>query len=392
MLSLEPMELKGPLRWSLPPSKSHMIRWLVMASQSSKKSTLRFSNEPGQDVSSMAECLELLGAVIERNENEWTVKGVGKEGFTTPKQNLDCCNSGTAARFLMAIAAGIGEEIHIDGDESLRERDMSALSGVLRELGCTVSGDYLPLSVTGPLKTSSASLDISTSSQPLSAMLLAAPRFPFPINLEIIGKAVSRGYYEMSFEIARRCESKNNFSSKSIDIVPWEVLVPEVVTVPTEDSLLPIAMLISELHDVNLEIEMAESSPAIVSLAEQSEILDLRDESDLICPASALMAIGKGGQIIGANHSRGKESDRLDSTVYLLRCFGMHAEVTNEGLMIPGGQIPAPPSEPVETQLDHRLAMTAMVLASKFGGEICEPEISAVSDPGFISRLLELGD
>ena len=363
-----------------------------MASQSSKKSTLRFSNEPGQDVSSMAECLELLGAVIERNANEWTVKGVGKEGFTTPKQILDCCNSGTAARFLMAIAAGIGEEIHIDGDESLRERDMSALSGVLRELGCTVSGDNLPLSVTGPLKTSSASLDISTSSQPLSAMLLAAPRFPFPINLEIIGKAVSRGYYEMSFEIARRCESKNNFSSKSIDIVPWEVLVPEVVTIPTEDSLLPIAMLISELHDVSLEIEMAESSPAIVSLAEQSEILDLRDESDLICPASALMAIGKGGQIIGANHSRGKESDRLDSTVYLLRCFGMHAEVTQEGLKIPGGQIPESPCDPVKTHQDHRLAMTAMILASKFGGEICEPEISAVSDPGFISRLLELGD
>jgi len=392
VLSLEPMELKGSLEWSLPPSKSHMIRWLVMASQSSGTTTLRFSSEPGRDVYSMADCLELLGSEIERNKDEWVVTGVGKEGFTTPKQILDCGNSGTTARFLMAISAGIGGEIKIDGDESLRERDMSVLSGVLRELGCTVSDDTLPLSVTGPLKTNIASLDISTSSQPLSAMLLAAPKFPFPIDLEIAGKAVSRGYYEMSFEIARSCESKNKFSSGSIEIVPWEVLVPEVVTVPTENSLLPIAMLISELHDVNLEIEMAESSRAIVSLAERSEILNLRDESDLICPASVLMAIGKGGKIVGVNHVRGKESDRLDSTIYLLRCFGMHAEVTNEGLMIPGGQIPAPPSEPVETQLDHRLAMTAMVLASKFGGEICEPEISAVSDPSFISRLLELGD
>ena len=70
----------------------------------------------------------------------------------------------------------------------------------------------------------------------------------------------------------------------------------------------------------------------------------------------------------------------------------MYAEVTHEGLKIPGGQKPETPRDPVETHLDHRLAMTAMVLASKFGGEICEPEISAVSDPGFISRLLELGD
>lgn len=392
MLSLKPMKLKGPLQWSLPPSKSHMIRWLVMASQSSGTTTLRFSNEPGRDVYSMADCLELLGSQIERNKDEWIVTGVGELGFTTPKQILDCGNSGTAARFLMAISACNNEEINIDGDESLQERDMSVLSGVLRELGCTVSEDTLPLSVTGPLKTNSASLDISTSSQPLSAMLLAAPRFPFPINLEIVGKAVSRGYYEMSFEIARSCKSENNFSSESIDIVPWDVLVPEVVNVPTENSLLPIAMLISELHDINLEIEMAESSPAIVSLAEQSEILDLRDESDLICPASVLMAIGKGGRITGVTHVRGKESDRLDSTIYLLRSFGMYAEVTHEGLKIPGGQKPETPRDPVETHLDHRLAMTAMVLASKFGGEICEPEISAVSDPGFISRLLELGD
>ena len=77
MLSLKPMKLKGPLQWSLPPSKSHMIRWLVMASQSSGTTTLRLSNEPGRDVYSMADCLELLGSQIERNKDEWIVTGVG---------------------------------------------------------------------------------------------------------------------------------------------------------------------------------------------------------------------------------------------------------------------------------------------------------------------------
>lgn len=392
MLSIEPMNLKGSLEWSLPPSKSHMIRWLVMAAQSAEVTAIHFSSEPGHDVSSMADCLELLGAKIERNESEWIVTGVGEDGFTAPEQLLDCGNSGTGARFLMAIAAGMNEEVTIDGDESLRGRDMSAMSRVLRELGCKVSQDTLPLSVTGPIQTSSASLDMSTSSQPLSAMLLASPGFSLPIKLELVGNKVSKGYFEMSFDIARACGSQNKFSSDSIEIVPWEVRVPGVVAIPTEDSLLPIAMLISELHEVNMEIEMAESSPAIVSLAEQSEILDLRDESDLICPASVLMAIGKGGRVIGVSHVRGKESDRLDSTVYLLRCFGMHAEVTLDGLEIPGAQIPEAPVEPVESRLDHRLAMTAMVLASKFGGDIIQPEIAAVSDPDFISRLLGLGD
>ncbi len=392
MLSLEPMDIAGPLKWTLPPSKSHMIRWLVLTAQSSGSAAIRFSGEPGRDVSSMADSLELLGADIVRNDGEWIVSGIGENGFKDPPQTLDCGNSGTTARFLMAIAAGMSHEVRIDGDESLRERDMSALSGVLRELGCSVAGDSLPLTVSGPLHKGSARLDLSTSSQPLSAILLASPGFSFPINLEILGNSVSRGYYEMSFDIAKVCGSRNEFSPDSIEIKPWEVRVPEVITVPTENSLLPIAMLISEIHGVRLELDMAEASPAIVGLVEQSEVLDLTDESDLICPASVLMAIGKGGRIVGAAHSRGKESDRIDSTLYLLRCFEMDAKATEEGLEIPGDQTPRRPVDSVETHHDHRLAMTAMALASKFGGDVCEPEISGVSDPGFISRLLNLGD
>ena len=33
MLTIEPMELDGPIDWALPPSKSHMIRWLALAAQ-----------------------------------------------------------------------------------------------------------------------------------------------------------------------------------------------------------------------------------------------------------------------------------------------------------------------------------------------------------------------
>ena len=139
MLSLEPMDIAGPLKWTLPPSKSHMIRWLMLTAQSSGSAAIRFSGEPGRDVSSMADSLELLGADIVRNDGEWIVSGIGKNGFKDPRQTLDCGNSGTTARFLMAIAAGMSCEVRIDGDESLRGRDMSALSGVLRELGCSVA-------------------------------------------------------------------------------------------------------------------------------------------------------------------------------------------------------------------------------------------------------------
>ena len=70
----------------------------------------------------------------------------------------------------------------------------------------------------------------------------------------------------------------------------------------------------------------------------------------------------------------------------------MEVEVTQDGLEIPGGQTPDRPLTPVDSHRDHRLAMTAMALASKCGGEISESEICEVSDPGFIPRLLGLGD
>ncbi|MFL2493952.1 MAG: 3-phosphoshikimate 1-carboxyvinyltransferase [Candidatus Thalassarchaeum sp.] len=391
---MEPMDLEGVLDWALPPSKSHMIRWLVLAAQSSGTLAIRFSQEPGLDISSMAECLKTLGAVIERKEGEWIISGVGEGGFGSTNRVLDCGNSGTTARFLMAIAAGLSEPVTIDGDDSLRGRSMSVIAGVLRDLGCSVSGDMLPLTVTGPLKTGTARIDLSSSGQPLSAMLLATPGFTIPVTLDIVGRSVSRGYQEMSFDIAESCGSQNLLSEEEIELRPWKVNVPEAVTIPTEDSLMAIAMLISELHGVRMELSGAveSASPAIVSLSEQSAVLDLRDESDLICPASVLMAIGKGGRITGAAHSRGKESDRIDSTVYLLRAFGMDAEATKDGLEIRGSQSPSRPEIPIDSRRDHRLAMTAMALASRYGGVISEPEICAVSDPGFISRLIGLGD
>nr|AIF23659.1 hypothetical protein [uncultured marine group II/III euryarchaeote SAT1000_17_H07] len=75
----------------------------------------------------------------------------------------------------------------------------------------------------------------------------------------------------------------------------------------------------------------------------------------------------------------------------MLAAFGMASNATDDGIEISGGQVPARPKSPVETHGDHRIAMTAMVLASKVGGSIVNPEVSAVTDPGFIERLTGLG-
>ena len=394
VLSIEPMGLEAAIEWSLPPSKSHMIRWLALAAQAEGDTALNFTGSVGEDVLSMSSSLERIGARIEKDESKWVVSGVGSRGFRAPEKVLDCGNSATAARFLMTIAAGMGNPVSLDGDQSLRQRDMSALASVLRKLGCEVTSDTLPLTVTGPVVPGSVHLDISASSQPLSALLLASPGYSGVIHIKTSSHSVSRGYSELSYELAGRCGSSNEMSSDGVAIVPWRPITPNEAKIPGELSLLPLAMLLAELHDVKVVLNGGdlELSGAMMELAERTEILDLRDESDIIAPAAALMALGGGGKITGIAHTRGKESDRISSTVSLLNCFGMEAREVDDGIEIIGEQSPVRPKLPVDSQGDHRLAMTAMILASKCGGSVNGAEVCAVSDPDFIDKLMILGD
>ncbi len=388
------MELEGIIEWSLPPSKSHMIRWLALAAQTEGETALNFTGNVGEDILSMAGCLQDMGVSIEQGASKWVVGGVGPRGLRAPEGVLDCGNSATAARFLMAIAAGMSQPVSLDGDQSLRKRDMSALAEALRELGCEVTSDTLPLTVTGPVIPGLVCLDVSTSSQPLSALLLASPGYSGTIQLRISSHSVSRGYSMLTYELTGLCGSSNEMGSNSADIEPWRPVTPGVAEIPGELSLLPLAMLLAELHGVEVVVtgDGLELSSALMGLAEQTEELNLRDESDLIAPAAALMALSGGGTITGAAHARGKESDRISSTVDLLGCFGIETNETEDGIEVAGGQSPVRPTLPADSQGDHRIAMTAMALASKCGGSVVGAEVCAVSDPDFIEKLLGMGE
>ncbi len=388
------MELEGTIEWSLPPSKSHMIRWLALAAQAEGGTALNFTGSVGEDILSMAGCLQDMGVSIEQGATKWVVGGVGPRGLRAPEGVLDCGNSATAARFLMAIAAGMSQPVSFDGDQSLRQRDMSALAEALRELGCEVTSDTLPLTVTGPVIPGPVRLDVSASSQPLSALLLASPGYSGAIRLRISSHSVSRDYSMLSYELTGMCGSSNEVGSNGAVIEPWRPVTPGAAEIPGELSLLPLAMLLAELHGVEVVVtgDDLELSSALMGLAEETEELDLRDESDLIAPAAALMALGGGGTITGAAHARGKESDRIGSTVGLLGCFGIEANETKDGIEVAGGQSPVRPTLPTDSHGDHRIAMTAMALASKCGGSVAGTEVCAVSDPDFIERLLGMGE
>jgi len=76
--------------------------------------------------------------------------------------------------------------------------------------------------------------------------------------------------------------------------------------------------------------------------------------------------------------------------VRMLGEFGIKTQESDDGIIIPGNQTIRRPENPVETYSDHRMAMTAMILASKVGGDIEGPECVSATDSRFVQQLEEI--
>jgi len=189
---------------------------------------------------------------------------------------------------------------------------------------------------------------------------------------------------------------KSNIKDNTIELSNWKIISPKIVNIPSEMSLYPMAILLDNLHQ-NLQVEIEEQDVDdllfnALEILENPDIdmINLRDASDVITPAAALMAVSGGGKIIGAAHTKGKETDRILRTCELLQKFSLSCSTMKDGLSLLGGEMPKKPNEPIETHMDHRLAMTAVILATYCGGEIMNPEIIKVTHPDFLEMIRTL--
>jgi len=392
MLTIEPASLSSPVEWSLPPSKSHLIRWLALVSQTEQEVFLTFKGAPGNDAVSMSKCIEKMGSFIEERDSGWLVRGSSNNALDS--LFLDCGNSGTTANFLTAISACNAGTVSLDGDQTLRSRSSKELCSTLRQMGCAIDSDSVPRTISGGIENYDVLHDWSRTSQGLSSLMIASHGFEEELRISLSGESVSSGYWMLTQEVCISCGSKMTVEGGVAILPPWEIDIPGSIQIPHEESLRPVAILLSHLHGVNFVTGVEDSgigiSGTIKSIEEGENEVFLGEASDIITPLAAIMAIGDGGRISGAAHARGKESDRISKTVELLESFGLYSKETDDGLLIRGSQHPVRPEEPVETHGDHRLAMTAMALASKTGGTILEPECSAVTDPSFIDKIISL--
>ncbi|MBJ84348.1 MAG: hypothetical protein CMB52_02375 [Euryarchaeota archaeon] len=376
----------------LPPSKSHLIRWLLMASQSEQAVTISGVSGAADDVLSMRDALIELGVDMDFNENSWTVHGVGANGFSTPANGLNLHNSGTAFRLLTFACLRMGEVVTVDGDSTLEPRiDRDFWSSLDVEVEFGSERQNLPLKIKGPFRKENLLIDGSKTSQHLSAILLSMPAMNSPLDLTIEGDIVSQRHALLSFQIAAECGSENEFGGHRL--LPWKCQPPSQVEIPRDASHISFWKLYEILHDTTLDIPEVQVKDSIgAELLTELDIkvhqtVDLSLANDLITPLAAAMALGGGGRIFGAGHARFKESNRIEQTASMLAAFSIEVNCTPDGLEIEGGQTPESPNAVVQAYGDHRMQMTAAILATKVGAKIEGSELHRVSFPEFLNYL-----
>ncbi len=207
---------------TVPGSKSVTNRALVLASLASEPGWLRRPLR-SRDTLLMAEALRAMGVGIEETVSSssatspsaaaspdstgeaWRVIPAGLHGPVT----VDVGNAGTVMRFLPPVATLADGPIRFDGDPRSYERPLTGVIEGLRALGARIDDDgrgALPLTVHGggALEGGPVSIDASSSSQFVSALLLSGPRFNQGVEVRHTGSVLpSMPHIRMTVDMLR---------------------------------------------------------------------------------------------------------------------------------------------------------------------------------------------
>lgn len=408
-------EVRGVI--DAPPSKSATNRAYVLAALSAEPVEILRPLESGDTVA-LERCLRAMGARVERLPNGLRIGGP-LSGPSGREVALDAGESGTAARFLTALAAVTPGCFLVTGSARLRERPMGDLVRALQALGASIEfrgeKENLPVSIAGgKISARRVTVDASLSSQFLSALLLVGAALEGGLEVDDTGTVASAPYVAMTIEALRafghdakegppfrvfraarsifRYEVSGDYSSTIALLAAAGAAGGEIevrrLRWPAADAD---ARALPVLERMGLKIVAKEGS---VSAAREGKLSPVTvratDFPDAVPALAALAALAQGeSRFEGIGHLRLKESDRISALESLITAAGGKARGERDALVV-GGPLPAgsPGLLRLPTSNDHRIAMAAGLLSLARPGFLIEnPGCVDKSYPGFFRDL-----
>jgi 3-phosphoshikimate 1-carboxyvinyltransferase len=386
----------------------------------------------GDDVLRTAGAMCALGASVERDlAAEGPLWRIGGAPWRTPDRPLYFGNSGTGCRLVLGAAAGQGVAACFDGDESLRKRPMRRVSAPLIAMGAKIAAqdDRLPLSIAAAKLTGIDYALPVASAQVKSAVLLAG--LGASGVTAVIEPQRTRDHTERMLAVfGAALDVTEHASGRRIAICGGQRLTAARIEVPGDPSsaaFIAAAAAITEGSDVTIRnvlvnplragfYETLGEMGGSVTFERRREaggepVADLRIRhaplKGVAVPASrapsmideypilaVVAAFAKGDTYMpGVEELRVKESDRLSAIEAGLNLNGVATESGPDWLRVFGRDGEVAGGGLVATHLDHRIAMSFLVmgLASSQAVTIDDASMIATSYPAFVQTMRALG-
>lgn len=389
----------------------------------------------GEDVLATAAALRALGALVDHvGPGLWRIRGFGVGGGREPGDVLDLGNSGTSARLLSGILASHPFTSFMTGDASLRSRPMQRVIDPLSRMGARFegrAGGRMPLAVIGTDEMVPIEYRLPVASaQVKSAILLAGLNTAGETT--VIEPEATRDHTERMlrhFGAEVRVVPAEG-GGKRITVVGWPELKARDVVVPGDPSSAAFAVVAAAIRpgsDVMVEnvgvnplraglYQTLREMGADIAFENPREVggepvADLHvkgaglkgvevpaeraptmiDEYPILAVAAACAAGTT--RMLGLAELRAKESDRLASVAAGLAVNGVRHEMGADTLTVHGTGAPPAGGGLVKTHLDHRIAMSFLVLGLAANEPVAVDDGSPIdtSFPGFVDLMNGLG-
>jgi 3-phosphoshikimate 1-carboxyvinyltransferase len=414
---ITPSSITGEV--TAPPSKSYTHRAVIAASLAAGESIIESPLLSDDTLYTINACRS-LGAAIELASDRLKISGTG--GKITPgKERIFAGNSGSTVRLIAPMAALSQTKVILDGDDRLRQRPAGDLLSALESLGAEArslgNNGCPPLEIQGKLRGGEVTVSGQISSQHISGLLLIAPYLENGLNIKVTNLR-SRPYLDITLDVmrafgvevenkdykeflvrggqsyqARRYRIEGDYSSAAYFLAGGAIGGgPVAVKNLKKDSVQGDRYLLNILAQMGCSVEQPKEA-ATVSRRDglKGLNLDMGDYPDLVPTVAVIAAYARGKtEMSNIGHLKFKESDRLSNTSKELGRMGIKAEVSDNAMIIHGGQ---PRGAELEAHNDHRLAMSLSIAALFASGSsvINGAETVSKSYPGFFSDLAGLG-
>jgi 3-phosphoshikimate 1-carboxyvinyltransferase len=408
----------GPVRADvLPPgSKSVTNRALVLAALADGPTVIT-NPLRARDTRLMAAALRALGTVIDEDgaaepgsaggENVEPAVWRVTPGWVDRATVVDVGNAGTVLRFVPPAAALTRASVEFTGDARMAQRPIGPLLTALRELGAVIDDGgrgSVPFVVRGQggISGGTVTLDASGSSQLVSGLLLAAPRYDKGAEVRHEGPRVpSAPHIAMTVQMLRDAGAQvETWVTGHGSSVPdrWRVhpgeLRPSAITVEPDlsnaapflaaalvtggsvtipgwprRSLQAADQILDFLTRMGADCSMTPVGMRVTGAgAIRGITADLSDVSEIVPVLTALAALADSPSVFtGIGHMRTHESDRLAALAAEIGALGGDVRAHDDGLEIRPRPLRADGAV-FGSHDDHRLVMAAAVLGLALPG------------------------